>query len=234
MIILDKVYKDFFHCEDFLNWAYKLHLTCMFLLALETEFERAMYLRDEGYDIDANYNLPQAKQENYLCLCSYSSGMKLPLIPWGPQESKMHPLTSAPKGRPIEPPLQQMTHRCLSFRHAPPPVVDHDDEEEEEEYFPTAPLDDLVWSEEPVLERALYIHMAPKRPEASYSSQIPTQPQELVYEPVFPEELMEGMFSDMINIIDIPQQVLFESFLYCFLLDVNNCNANASVMVFEL
>ena len=111
--------------------------------------------------------------------------------PMGPQESEMHPLTSTPKGRPIGLPLQQMTHRCLSFHDAPPPLVDPNDNEEEEEYFPTAPLDDLVWSEEPIPERDLCIQVAPKRPEASCSSQTPVQPQESVYKPLAPEELIE-------------------------------------------
>ena len=105
-----------------------------------------------------------------------------------------------------------MTCRCLSFCDAL--VLELDDDDDNEEHFPTVPLDDSVWSEEPILERDLYIHMAPKIPEASYSSQIPIQPQESVYEPVAPEEQIDSKFIDMINLIDVPQEVLFESYLY--------------------
>ena len=58
-MILNKVYKAFFHCEDFINWAFKPNRACKLLLAFEIKFERGLYLHDEGYDIDANYNLPQ-------------------------------------------------------------------------------------------------------------------------------------------------------------------------------
>ena len=58
-IILNKVYKAFFQCDDFLHWVYRPKLSAMFMLALETEFERALYLHDEGYGIDDNYDLPQ-------------------------------------------------------------------------------------------------------------------------------------------------------------------------------
>ena len=110
--------------------------------------------------------------------------------------------------------LQQITHRHLSISDVPPPVVDPDGDEEEEEYFPTAPLDDLAWSKKPTLEKDLCIHMAPKRPDASYSSQTPIQPKESVCEPVAQEKPMEGMFSNMTNVIDVPQEVLFKSYFY--------------------
>ena len=91
--------------------------------------------------------------------------------------------------------------------------MDPNDDEEEED-FPTAPLDDLVWSKEPIPERDLCIHMAPGRPEASYPSQIPIKPQEPVYKSAILEEPMYKMFSDMSNLINIPKEVLFWSSLY--------------------
>ena len=58
-MILDKVYKALFHCEDFLYWAYKPNLPGTFLLALKVEFEKVLHLHNESYDTDVNYNLPQ-------------------------------------------------------------------------------------------------------------------------------------------------------------------------------
>ena len=61
-----------------------------------------------------------------------------------------------------------------------PLAVDSDDNEEEED-FPTGPLDDLVWSKEPIPERDLCIHMALRKLETSDPSHIPTQSEEPVY-----------------------------------------------------
>ena len=127
-MILNKVYKAFFYCEDFLHWAYKPNLLAMFLEALEIKFERGLYLHDEGYDNDANYDLPQS-----------------------PQASKLWWLIL--------------------------PAVDPDDYKEEED-FPIASLDDLVWSEEPIPDRYLCIHMVLRKSETGYPFQIPTQLEE--------------------------------------------------------
>ena len=61
IMILNKVYKAFFHCEDFLHWAYRPDqiLLAMFMLALKIDFERALYPNDEGYETDDDYDLPQ-------------------------------------------------------------------------------------------------------------------------------------------------------------------------------
>ena len=65
-----------------------------------------------------------------------------------------------PKGETAEPPLQQKMHRHMCFSETSPPVVDANGDEEEDEHFPTAPLDDSVWSEEPIPERELCIQIA--------------------------------------------------------------------------
>ena len=88
-----------------------------------------------------------------------------------------------------------MVHRCLIFDDSVPPAVDPDNDEEED--FPAVTMDDLVWSEETILERDLCIYMAPRKPRGSYPSQIPTQLQEPVCESATLEELMDSMFSDM-------------------------------------
>ena len=36
----------------------------MFMLALEIEFEKGLYHHDKGYDINTNYNLPQALKKS--------------------------------------------------------------------------------------------------------------------------------------------------------------------------
>ena len=58
--ILNKAYKEFFHCDDF-HWAYRpvQNLLPMFMLALEIKFERVPYLHDEGYKTSDDYDLCQ-------------------------------------------------------------------------------------------------------------------------------------------------------------------------------
>ena len=107
-----------------------------------------------------------------------------------------------------------MVHRHLNFNESLPLVVDPSDDDEEEEDFPTAPLDDLVWSEEPIPARHVCIYRALRKPEASFPFQIPTQSQYPVYESATLEELMESMFGYMQDLIDIPKEVLFQNYLY--------------------
>ena len=75
MMIPDKVYRAFFYCEDFVSWAYKLHLTHTFLLVLEIEFKRELHLHHEGYDTDANYNLPQPLKKTN-CIYTVTTAVK--------------------------------------------------------------------------------------------------------------------------------------------------------------
>ena len=59
-VIIDKVYKAFFHCDDYLHWVNRpdqiLHSS--FILTLKVKFELALHQHDEGYDIDNIYDLP--------------------------------------------------------------------------------------------------------------------------------------------------------------------------------
>ena len=75
--------------------------------------------------------------------------------------------------------------------------------------------------------------MAPERPEASYSSQIPTQPQELVYEPVALEEPMDSIFSDMTNLSTrrYSSRAAYTHHGCKILLDISNHSADTSVSV---
>ena len=74
-VIIDKVYKAFFHCPDYLHWAHRpdqvLHST--FVLALQVEFELALHEHYEGYDTDNIYDLPPNAQKNYLHSCGHST-----------------------------------------------------------------------------------------------------------------------------------------------------------------
>ena len=51
-VVLDRVYKVFFHSKDFHEWAHRPDqiLLATFMLALEIEFERALCLCNEGYE----------------------------------------------------------------------------------------------------------------------------------------------------------------------------------------
>ena len=134
--------------------------------------------------------------------------------PTGYKGSAIPNFISTPTGRPVEPPFHQMVCRCPYFDDSPLPAVDPNDEEEEEDDFPTTPLDNSVWSEEPMPERDLCIHMAPRKPETSYPSQIPIKPQEPIYESATLEEPMDSMISDIPNLTDIPKEVFFQNYLY--------------------
>ena len=102
MMILNKVYKAFFHYKDFVNWDYKLHLTHTFLFALEFEFERGLYLHDKGYDNDANYDLPQPLKRS-THIYAVTADNETSFDPMGPWVSKMHPSHLPQKGVQLNP-----------------------------------------------------------------------------------------------------------------------------------
>ena len=59
-VVLNRVYKVFLHCEDFLNWDHRLGQLPLarFMVALEMKFEWTLYLHNEGYKTDDHYDLP--------------------------------------------------------------------------------------------------------------------------------------------------------------------------------
>ena len=116
------------------------------MLALEIEFEKGLYLHDEGYDTVVNSDLLQPlKKSTHI--------YTVPLVaetsfdPMSYQISIIPTFLSTPKGRPVEPWLHWVVSRLLKFNDLPLPAVDSNNNIEED--FPTAPLDDSVWSEEP-------------------------------------------------------------------------------------
>ena len=120
-----------------------------------------------------------ATQEICSHLCSDISGWDF-LQPHGLPGSTVPVFPSTLKGMPAEPPLYQTGSRYLIFHNSSPPAVDPDNNEEE--YFPTALLDDSVWSEEPIPDRDLCIQMPLGKSETSYPSQKkPTQLQAYIW-----------------------------------------------------
>ena len=59
-LIIDKIYKAVFHCDDYLHWAHKPDqvLHCTFILSLEVKLELSLHQHNEGYDTDNIYDLP--------------------------------------------------------------------------------------------------------------------------------------------------------------------------------
>ena len=206
-MILDKVYKAFFHSKDFVNWAYKPHLTHTLLLSLEIEFERGLYLHGEGYNTDPNYDLPQLLQRT-THIYVVPSTTKASFDPLSSQRGTASILLSTPTGRVAGSPFYKTAQKCLNFNNMPLPIMECDNVDEEEEYFPKAPLDDAVWSGELIPERDLYIHMAPKKSEASYTTQTTAYPEGPYHEAAPREVPLDSMFGDRPNVTDIPKEVL--------------------------
>ena len=171
-MILDKLYKAFFHCHDFLHCTYRpdQNLLATFILALQIEFERTLYLHDEGYKTSDDYDLPQPLHK-YTCIYAVPSVAEVSFDPTGYKGSTIPAFPSMLKERQAEPSLHWVVCRHLNFDDLLPPAVNSGDDVEED--FPTAPLDDSVWSEEPILNRDLCICMALRKSETSYPSQIP-------------------------------------------------------------
>ena len=106
-----------------------------------------------------------------------------------------------------------MVCKHLNFDDMCQPVIQYNDNDEKDKYFPTTPLDDMVWSEEPIPERDLCINMDPGNSQASYPSR-----QMSIHRDPFtrqPPKLnwMDSMFSDMPNIIDITEEVPIQEYL---------------------
>ena len=59
-VIIDKVYKAFFHCNDYSYWAHRPDwvLYSTFMMALEVEYELALHQHDDSYGTDNIYDLP--------------------------------------------------------------------------------------------------------------------------------------------------------------------------------
>ena len=55
--------------------------------------------------------------------------------------------------------------------------------------------------------------MAPDKSETSYPSHIPTPSQESINDSITNAESMDSMDSDMLNLIDVPEEVLFQNYL---------------------
>ena len=168
-VIIDKIYKVFFHCDNYLPWAHRPHqvLHSTFILTLDVEFELALHQYDEDYATDDICDLPKLlkRAAHIYAVTSRNEGS---FDTSGCQGGAASIPSSTLTGRTVGCPFYRIAEKCLNFDAMPPPIMKCDDEEEE--YFPTAPLDDRVWSEDPILETDVCIHMAPGKSEASYPS----------------------------------------------------------------
>ena len=66
---------------------------------------------------------------------------------------------------------------------------------------------------EPILDRDLSVNKAPDKSETSYHSQIYTQSQKPINDPITQEEPMDSKDSDVSNLIDVPEEILFQDYL---------------------
>ena len=135
--------------EDFLDWDHRPDeiLIATFMLALEIEFESALHICNEGYETGDNYVLPQLlnKPDNIYSVPSVAEASfnhadyQEPMIPTSP---------STPKQRPVEFPLHLITQPHLQqilMMMKRGPSLHH-------------PLMNLVWSEDPTLDRLMHLY----------------------------------------------------------------------------
>ena len=94
--------------------------------------------------------------------------------------------------------------------------------DDEEEDFPTADLDDPVWSEEPILnsQQHLCIHQIPYHPPRSAAQ--PPQPNQ-VEVPSEPEQMDIKIVDDLLGIINVLKELLsyFDSWAHSVLEYIN-------------
>ena len=91
----------------------------MLLLALQIKFERGLYIHNEGYDTDANYDLPEPLKKP-ACICVVTAAGETSLNLMGYQGSAIPTYMSTPTGRPAEPLICQIVNRCLNFDDSSP------------------------------------------------------------------------------------------------------------------
>ena len=144
-VIIDKIYKAFFHCNNCLHWAFRsdqvLHST--FILAPEVEFELVLHQHGEGYDTDNICDLPPMLKRT-ACIHAVTSTNEDSIDPSGSKGVAESIPPSTPTGRTTGPPFYRSAQKCLKFDDIPPTIKECDNKGEEEEHFPTAPLDNVM------------------------------------------------------------------------------------------
>ena len=140
LTLRDKEYKS---GSESLNIPTPLHrMSCLYCISVSenSSFRPATPLTHQAY------SLQQQSSLNSVCHCLTFSNDDDSSI----DSSPLHGRTE--QSSPVE---HQMAHHLTtdSFQDVP-----SEEEEEAEEHFPTAPLDDDVWMEEPVPDRHLCIH----------------------------------------------------------------------------
>ena len=155
-VVLNRVYKAFFHSEDFLDWAHipDQMLLAILMLALEIESERMLYLHNEGSETGDDYGLPQPLNKS-IYIYSVLSLAKDSFSFTDYQKPMISTSLLNLKWRQVKSTLHLLVHRQLNFNNLHPSSVDSCDDAEKN--IPTAPLDDPVRSKEPILGRDLCI-----------------------------------------------------------------------------
>ena len=153
------IHEAFFNSDYFIKMTTRAskHLLAQFTLALEIEFERSLHFYDEGYETGDDCGLSKPITSTHIYLVS--SAAETSFNPTDIQKSTTPTSPLTPKWRPVEFPLHWAVCRWLPFSYMPLLAADYHSYTEEED-FPTAALNDLVWSEEPTPDRQLCIHMA--------------------------------------------------------------------------
>ena len=204
--ILGRVHAAFFnynHFNEMTNMPDKIILARI-MTALDLELRRALHYHEEGYENDNNYGIPGQvmRPMNVYWVstteASFNStdyrGAQCPISPFTQRWSR------------DELPFHQEVCRCLTFEETPPSEVDSGNKED----FPTADLDDPVWSEKPIPNNCqqLCIHLilhSTTRP----ATPTPQPVQEEV--PPEPEQMDMEILDYLPDVINVPKELLSDS-----------------------
>ena len=204
-VIIDKIYKAFFNFDDLLHWAHRpdeiLHST--FIVALEIEFKLALHLQDEGYATDNNYDLPQPLQTT---ACVYVVTSTTKASPHGIYSTNLpnHPDRKG-SGTPT---LKNGPKTSQFWWHVPT----HHGKQWwwRRGIFPdtTPGWGSMVWGTN--IQKVPY---GSKEVKGQLCPQTSTHPQEPIHQTITWEEALHSMLSDMLDVIDIPNNALFQEYL---------------------
>ena len=130
----------FFNSDNFIDIATRPNeiLLETFMLSLEIESERALYLHNEGYKTSDDFGLPKLFIRSTYTY-SVPSVAETSFNPTDYQRPTIPTSPSTLKQRPVEFPLHWVVSRWLAFNDSPPPAADSDDDTEKN--IPTASFD---------------------------------------------------------------------------------------------
>ena len=213
-MVFNKVYKAFFHFEDFLHWAHEPDqiFLAMFMLVLEIGFERALYLYDECYKSSDDYDLPQPLNKSMQIYTVPSAAHSFLQAQRLPEVNDSH-LSINPKMKTSGVPLHWPVSRWLNLNNLPPSAADSNDDIEEN--FPTHPLMTQFDLKNLYLtETCASIFLQTNQKQVTHPKcSIPALSQESINDSIIKAKPMDSMDSDIFDLIDIPEEVLFQDYL---------------------